>query len=162
MDDELKEDLLHSLFCFKKAMIAISRFLSNADAGGISAAELSALNCIGRCGEADGETALPPAERTAHHTMHEKLAISKAAVSQMLGSLEKRGFIQRETYRDNRRKIIITVTEKGKSAVDTSGKNMDALLSRIITGFGEQDARRFVQLLDRFTELVDESVGKTD
>jgi hypothetical protein len=34
---------------------------------------------------------------------------------------------------------------------------MDALLSRIITGFGEQDARHFVRLLDRFAELVDEA-----
>jgi CRP-like cAMP-binding protein len=48
------------------------------------------------------------ADQTTHHAMHEALAVSRAAVSQMLGSLEKRGYIRREIDRDNRRKIIIT------------------------------------------------------
>jgi DNA-binding MarR family transcriptional regulator len=153
---ELKQDLLHSLFCFKKASIAISRFL-NAGGGGLSTTEISALGCIGRC----DKKSCAGADRTTHHAMHETLAVSKAAVSQMLGSLEKRGYIRREIDTDNRRKIIITLTKKGKAAVDTSEKEMDLLMSRIITRFGEKDSRTFVQLLRRFSELADESVGKT-
>ncbi|MDR2102969.1 MAG: winged helix DNA-binding protein, partial [Treponema sp.] len=100
------------------------------------------------------------ADQTTHHALHEVLAVSNAAVSQMLGSLEKRGYIQRETDRDNRRKIIITLTNKGKTVVDTAGKNMDVLMSQIIKGFGEQDTQNLVLLLNRFAEIVDEIVGK--
>jgi DNA-binding MarR family transcriptional regulator len=174
MNDDLKQVLLHSFFCFKKTGVSISRFLLNAD--GLSAAELTALNCIGRRDKKDCDTAEAsrqteashpaetsrPAGQTIHHAMHETLAVSKAAVSQMLGSLEKRGYVQRETDRDNRRKIIITVTKKGKAAVDKAEKNMDVLMSRIITRFGEKDTRNLVRLLDRFVEVVNEAAGKTD
>jgi DNA-binding MarR family transcriptional regulator len=131
--------------------------LLNDDDGGLSVAELSALGCIGRCDEEDGN-----ADQTTHHAMHETLAVSKAAVSQMLGSLEKRGYIRREIDRDNRRKIIITLTEQGETAVDDAEKKMDALMSRIIMQFGEKDTRNFTRLLDRFSEVVDETVSKTD
>ncbi|MDR2071493.1 MAG: MarR family winged helix-turn-helix transcriptional regulator [Treponema sp.] len=174
MKDELKQDLLHSLFCFKKAVLSISRFLLKAEGSGLSAAELSALNCIGLwdekgCDAADvshpadapSADASHPADQTTHHAMHETLGVSKAAISQMLGSIGKRGYIQREIDRDNRRKIIITVTKKGKAAVEKGGQHMDLLMSRIITGFGEKDARNFVQLLDRFVEVVDEEASKT-
>ncbi|MDR2103805.1 MAG: hypothetical protein LBP42_06870, partial [Treponema sp.] len=93
MKDALKQDLLHSFFCFKKASISFSRYLLNAENGGISTIELSALSCIGGCGAEDGGKA----DQTTHHALHEVLAVSNAAVSQMLGSLEKRGYIQRET-----------------------------------------------------------------
>ena len=154
MNDELTRDLLHALFCFKKASGAVSRSLADSGGSALSAAELSALGCIDRrgaenCGAAD---------QTTHHAMHETLSVSKAAVSQMLGSLEKRGFIRRETDRDNRRKIIITVTKKGKSAIDKGQKRMDDLMSRIIEQFGEKDARNFTRLLERFAEVVDEVV----
>jgi DNA-binding MarR family transcriptional regulator len=157
MNDELKERLLHSLFLFKKVTFSISRSLSNTGNDGLSAAELSALGCIGRC-DAEGCGA---AEQTTHHAMHETLSVSKAAVSQMLGSLEKRGYIRRETDLDNRRKIIITLTKKGKSAIEKGQKRMDDLMTRIVERFGEKDARNFVRLLNRFMEVVDETVNKS-
>jgi DNA-binding MarR family transcriptional regulator len=150
MNDDLKRDLLHSLFCFRKANIAIFRSVLDTNGMGLSVSELSALNCIGNCDETD----CGAADQTAHHAMHEVLAVSKAAVSQMLGSLEKRGYIRREIDRDNRRKIIITVTKKGKAAIDNGKKQMDALTSRIITRFGEKDTRDFVQLMTRFSKIV--------
>ncbi|MDR2303414.1 MAG: transcriptional regulator [Treponema sp.] len=159
MYDELKQDLLHSLFCFKKANIAISRTLSSAD-GGLSITELSALGCIEGCDEKKSGTAddSHPQDHTMHHAMHETPAVSKAAISQMLGSLEKRGYIKREIDRDNRRKIIITLTKKGKNAVNKAGENMDALLPGIIERFGEDDSRNLVRLPDRFAKTVNETI----
>jgi DNA-binding MarR family transcriptional regulator len=133
------------------------RSLLNDDDGGLSVTDLSALGCIGRCDEEDCN-----ADQTTHHAMYEALAVSKAAVSQMLGSLEKRGYIRRDIDRDNRRKIIITLTKQGETAVDKAEKKMDVLMSRIITRFGEKDTRNFTRLLDRFAEVVYEAVCKTD
>jgi DNA-binding MarR family transcriptional regulator len=154
--DKTKQDLLHSLFCIKKTVNSIFRYVLNAKEDGISIAELSALGCIENHCENDCNTA----DQTTHNAMHETLAVSKAAVSQMLSSLEKRDYIQRETDRDNRRKIIITLTKKGKAAVDIAEKNMDALLLCIIERFGEEDSRNLVRLLDRFAETVDEAMSK--
>jgi DNA-binding MarR family transcriptional regulator len=157
MNDDLKQNLLHALFFFKRTSHTMFRSLLNDDNGGLSVTELSALGCIGRCDEEACN-----ADQTTHHAMHEALAVSKAAVSQMLSSLEKRGYIQREIDHNNRRKIVITLTEQGKAAVDEAEKKMDVLMSRIITRFGEKDTRNFTRLLDRFTEIVDEAVSKTD
>jgi DNA-binding MarR family transcriptional regulator len=159
MDGELKQDLLRSFLCLKKANFFISRYLQNTDRSGLSATELSALNCLGHC---CNEKNCGTTDQTAHNAMHETLAVSKAAVSQMLGSLEKRGYIQREIDRDNRRKIIITLTKEGNTAVDEAWKSMDALLSHIIKQFGEKDARHFVRLLNRFVEIVDKADNKAD
>jgi DNA-binding MarR family transcriptional regulator len=156
MNDDLKQNLLHALYYFKRTNHTLCRPLVNNEDGGLSVTELSALGCIGRCDEEDGN-----ADQTTHHAMHETLAVSRAAVSQMLGSLEKRGYIRREIDLDNRRKIIITLTEQGETAVDEAKKKWDVLMSRIITRFGEKDTRNFTRLLDRFTEVVDEAVGKT-
>ena len=154
MNDELTRDLLHALFCFRQAAGLVSRSLSEAGGGAPSAAELAALGCINRC----NTTQCGEADQTAHQSMHETLSVSKAAVSQMLGSLEKRGCIRREIDPENRRKIIITITKKGKSAIDKGQKRMDELFSRIIEQFGEKDTRQFVRLLKRFAEVVDETV----
>ncbi|MDR2397396.1 MAG: winged helix DNA-binding protein [Spirochaetaceae bacterium] len=158
MKDALKQDLLRSLFCFKKATVTISHYMSKDDEDGLSIAEISALCCIDHgCGKTSGQ-----AERTAHHAMHEILAVTKAAVSQMLGSLEKRGFIWREIDQANRRKIVITLTDRGKAAVDMGEQRRDALLSRVVKRFGEKDAEHFVQLLTRFSDIVDEETRKAD
>ncbi|MDR2344008.1 MAG: MarR family winged helix-turn-helix transcriptional regulator [Spirochaetaceae bacterium] len=164
MNDDLKKDLLHALFYFKKAVGAISRFLANAGGGGLSIAELSALKHIGNCDKNDCGTAgdSHPANQTTHHAMHETLAVSKAAISQMLGSLEKRAYIRRGIDRENRRKIIVTVTKKGKTAVNRGEKDMDALTSRIIDRFGEDDTRNFVRLLIRFAEIADQETARPD
>ena len=154
MNDELTRDLLHALFYFKKAAGALSRSLADSGGGALSAAELSALGCIDHCGAEN----CGAAAQTTHHALHETLSVSKAAVSQMLSSLEKRGFIRRETDRDNRRKIIITVTKKGKSALDKGQKRMDDLMASIIEQFGKKDAQQFVRLLNRFAEAVYEAV----
>jgi DNA-binding MarR family transcriptional regulator len=152
--NELQQDLLHALFCFKKANVSIFRAVLNAECGGLSISEISALNCIGCRGKKDKDGA----DQTTHKAMHKALAVSKAAVSQMLGSLENRGYIRRETDRDNRRKIIITLTKKGEAAVDKAGKNMDALMSQIINKYGEKEMRNFILLVNRFTEIAEEAV----
>jgi DNA-binding MarR family transcriptional regulator len=157
MNGKLKQDLLHALFCFKRTSHAIFRSLLNDDGDGLSVTELSALGCIGRCDEKGCAT-----DQTTHHAMHETLAVSKAAVSQMLGGLEKRGYIQREIDRGNRRRIIIALTEKGETAVGKAEKNMDVLISRIIKGFGEKNSQDFVRLLGRFAEIADRAINKTE
>jgi DNA-binding MarR family transcriptional regulator len=75
----------------------------------------------------------------------------------MLGSLEKRGYILRETDTGNRRKIIIILTPKGRTAVDKAKQGMDDLVSHIITRLGEEDSRHLVRLMDRFVEVMDDT-----
>jgi DNA-binding MarR family transcriptional regulator len=154
--DRLRQDLIRSLVRFKKVNAVISHTVITADGGSLSFSELCALGCLDSCAEND----CPLPERTTHRTMHETLAVSKAAISQMLASLEKRGYIQRETDTGNRRKIIITLTPKGRATVNKTKEGMDGLMAHVITRFGEEDTRLLIRFLDRFMEVVDAMPGE--
>jgi DNA-binding MarR family transcriptional regulator len=90
--------------------------------------------------------------------IQEALCINKAAVSQMLGVLERKGYINRETNKDNRRKIILTLTPKGQRAVKNTERTIDTLLSEIIKRFGENDMELFVPQFNRFADIIAELV----
>jgi DNA-binding MarR family transcriptional regulator len=88
--------------------------------------------------------------------MQSTLSVSKAAVSQTLGSLEKKGYIERGIDRNNRRKILITLTESGAAALQNSTDTLDALTASLITRFGEADTANLITLVNRFAELVED------
>jgi DNA-binding MarR family transcriptional regulator len=86
--------------------------------------------------------------------IQEALCIKKAAVSQMLGVLEKKGYITRDINKENRRKIILRLTKKGETLINKTEKKVNALLSEIISRFGETDIKQLIVLFERFADIV--------
>jgi DNA-binding MarR family transcriptional regulator len=64
--------------------------------------------------------------------MQSTLSVSKAAASQALGGIEKKGYVKREIDRSNRRKITITLTDAGRSALENSTDALDKLVISLI------------------------------
>jgi len=85
----------------------------------------------------------------------EYLRVSKAAVSQMLGALEKRGLITREPDPDNRRTIIVKLTVKGNEMIGDFEREFDVYLMMLIDRFGEKDTREIIRLIYKFMEIVE-------
>jgi len=88
--------------------------------------------------------------------MSEYLHVSKAAVSQMLGTLEGRGLITREIDPSNRRTIIVKLTEKGGEMIDRFERGFDSYIGVLIDRFGENDTREIIRLIYKFTYIIDE------
>jgi DNA-binding MarR family transcriptional regulator len=84
------------------------------------------------------------------------LYISKAAVSQILSSLENKGYVVRETDKTNRRKITVTLTATGKKVLEEAKNSAEQNIDKIIARFGEE---KMSQLLSLFEELVDVTDG---
>jgi DNA-binding MarR family transcriptional regulator len=82
------------------------------------------------------------------------LHIKKAAVSQMLGALEKKGYLIREINPDNRRKLILTLTDRGRNILLETDNYVDSLSAQIIKKFGEKETRDFIQDFDRLAEVI--------
>jgi DNA-binding MarR family transcriptional regulator len=59
---------------------------------------------------ADAEAPLPP------HQIAERLIISRATVTGLLDSLERRGYVQRQPHATDRRMLLIQLTEAGRQA----------------------------------------------
>jgi DNA-binding MarR family transcriptional regulator len=89
--------------------------------------------------------------------IEEECHVSKSAVSQMIGTLEEKGYITRELDKTNRRKRLLGLTPKGRNTLDTIGKEMDAYFAGVVQRFGEDDTRRLVSLFNRFAAIIEES-----
>ena len=161
MNPELKGELLHALFALKNLhfhRLGQSEF----GIGGISRRKCTYAGELGlnipefallkqlKLREERGETG-----GAWLAGIGEYLRVSKAAVSQMLGALEKRGLITREPDPDNRRTIIVRLTEKGNEMICDFEREFDSYLAMLIDRFGEKDTREIIRLIYKFMEIVE-------
>ncbi|MDR0315123.1 MAG: transcriptional regulator [Oscillospiraceae bacterium] len=75
-------------------------------------------------------------------------------ISALLGSLEKKGQIEREIDKTNRRNIIVTITDAGRERVETEMKVINESLSQIFIEMGEADTIEFLRLIRIFLVLA--------
>ncbi|MCL2171675.1 MAG: transcriptional regulator [Defluviitaleaceae bacterium] len=88
--------------------------------------------------------------------LQDKLHISKAAISQIAGSLEEKGLLLRETMKSNRRKLMITLTPEGKEALSRAQQEFDLLMGLLVSRLGDHDAREAVRIFNLFADIVKE------
>jgi DNA-binding MarR family transcriptional regulator len=88
-------------------------------------------------------------------TVHEDLHVSKPAVCQMLGNLERKDYLNREVDKTNRRKRLLSLTQKGLRAVEVMDKRVHSFFEEIITRFGEENTREFITLFNRFADVTE-------
>jgi DNA-binding MarR family transcriptional regulator len=83
------------------------------------------------------------------------LCISKSAVSQSLGVLEKKGLINREIDRDDRRKVLVTLTDQGEIVLHQAEKQANQMFESIVSRMGENKVRKLLDLFALFTDTVE-------
>lgn len=80
------------------------------------------------------------------------MKISSARVAAALNSLERKGFITRQIDTNDRRKILVTLTEEGKVMSEKHHQEVLDSISRMFAFLGEQDAKEYVRLYTRLAE----------
>ena len=88
--------------------------------------------------------------------MRDYLCVSKAAVSQMLGTLEHRGLVTREPDPDNRRTVIVRLTAEGRETIERFERGFDSYIGMMVDRFGEKDTKEIIRLIYKFAEIVEE------
>jgi DNA-binding MarR family transcriptional regulator len=83
----------------------------------------------------------------------EALQSSTARISTLLGALEKKGLVVREIDPDNRRNILVTLTDKGREQAALQERERKKRMKRILTALGEADTRELVRLIGRISEI---------
>jgi len=84
------------------------------------------------------------------------LFVTKAAVSQMYAALEKKGYLNREIDKNNRRKLIVTLTPKGQEILGFMQDKVVQFLSEIISKVGEDNTKQLINLVNRFADALEE------
>lgn len=81
--------------------------------------------------------------------------VSKAAVSQMVNSIVKKGWLTRETDKNDKRRAYVCLTDNGREAfyrqVDIIMKNFDVCFAKI----SEDDIRSFNGGLEKLTVMIE-------
>jgi len=136
MDEKLKNEFIST---FGRLMKTRSKFLVSRDP---SWGELMILKKL----EADGNV----------NGLFERLHISKPAVTYMLNSLEKGGYITRAIDTNDRRRIVINLTGMGKEIVKTKKQSYEFFFNEVLVRFGERNCRDLIRLFNRFADIIDE------
>lgn len=78
-------------------------------------------------------------ERSAQRELAEFLHISPAAVANSLKSLEKGGYIRREPGRGDARRNQVSLTDKGRQAVDGCHRAFETVARQMLAGFSQEE-----------------------
>ena len=146
--EELRIELLRTIFKFKK--------LANSGLGmrpidgkqDISLAEFMLLRAV------DGNSVDNPSN-VSPTDIGQFLSVTKGAVSQMLNSLEEKGFISRALSRENRRNTLVLLTPKGRELLGDEENEFNAKLDALIETMGRNDIEELIAIVERLTEVLD-------
>lgn len=147
VNEDLKKDLLHALFVLRNMSyqrIKQWRFDMNMPAF----AMLKQLQAREEKGVSGGAWL---------SEMTEYLCVSKAAVSQMLGTLEKRGLVTREPDPGNRRTVIVKLTPSGSETIEQYERSFDTFIGMLVERFGREDTSEIIRLIYKFAEITKET-----
>lgn len=143
MNSPANNDFLHSLFVLKSTLNA--EFGKKASSEDLSMPEYALMWCLSTSSDF-GDLA----------SIREFLAVTKASVSQMLASLERRGLLVREIDPANRRNLIVTLTASGRKRLQQKDAQVNQRLEELTDALGEADARHFVELVNKMNAALSE------
>jgi len=143
MDADLKQKFIQVMFRFKKSGM---EFPKKQD---VNMTELFVLAGIADNSFCDGQT-------VNLSEIQDRLHITKGAISQIFTSLEKRGYIVRETDKNNRRRITVVMTDEGKKTVADAREQVSQMLDKTLSRLGEEKAQQIISLLDELSDITED------
>ncbi|MDR1185345.1 MAG: MarR family transcriptional regulator [Coriobacteriales bacterium] len=78
---------------------------------------------------------------------------SSARVTAILGALEKKGWVARENDEQDRRRVLVSLTEGGQEQARRAIEEMNTKLKAVFNELGEHDTGEFVRILARLLEI---------
>ena len=91
-------------------------------------------------------------------SLADDLHVSAPAVSRMLTSLEKKGYIKRSIGANNRRITYIKVTGEGREAYRKAEGVLNAIMESTIENMGHDDFSHFIALLDKLYASMEKAM----
>lgn len=143
MDRELKNQFMQVLFRFRKSGLDYVKISD------LNMTELYVMNSLSENLFSDGKN-IDLAE-IQNHTY-----VTKAAISKMFTSLEKKGYVIRETDKLNRRRITVELTPCGKETVEEAAGTASDVLDIVISRLGEEKTCQLISLLNELSDVTDE------
>jgi DNA-binding MarR family transcriptional regulator len=112
--------------------------------GNLSLSGWQALAVIEGAGEP-----LPP------KVIGERLLLTSGSITSLLDTLEHRGFVRREPHPDDRRKLLVDITDDARKLVDLMLAQVHATSMDVMAGISEADREQAIQTLAKIRANVE-------
>ena len=141
MQDALREQMMEIMLRFRKIY---SDFMES----GVNMGELACLSKIAKRSETDKGMNISD--------FHNDLFITKPAFSQMLNSLERKGWIARKIDHNDRRKILVMLTGDGFRELEDIRDMRENYFHELAERFGEENIQKLTELIRRLADVLEE------
>ena len=91
-----------------------------------------------------------------------ELRISKQAAGQLVDTLVTRGYLERAVDKDDRRKLTVTLTERGKAAAATQAAAREKVDAELLACVGQGDIIRTRRTLAVLCDMGHQQAGDRD
>lgn len=82
-----------------------------------------------------------------------ELRVSKQAAGQLVDALVLRGYLERQTDPDDRRRLTVTLTERGQAAADTQKAAREAIDAELLARMGGEKLLHAREVLAELIEI---------
>ena len=115
--------------------------------------EMVVLTLLEHLSESDSsEKGVKPSELTHSGFM------SKPAISRMLSSMEKKGYIGRCMSEDDRRVVYVKLTESGRRKLEEEKRHRDQMAEKIFRRMGVEKMEQLLALIEEIVEYAAEEM----
>ncbi len=80
--------------------------------------------------------------------LSEKLCVTKARITSAISSLKRKEYILTEVSKNDKRKIIIKITQKGKFFIDSKFKKVESGFESIIKKLGDGNSDEIIRIIN--------------
>jgi len=87
-------------------------------------------------------------------TIGKYTGMEKSSLTRMVDDLEKKGIVFRKTDPEDRRKVIVSLTEKGRKCYNYLNKITTEMADEILKFVDEKDVEDYVQSLETMVNLL--------
>lgn len=88
--------------------------------------------------------------------LSDELSVSTARIAAMLRGMEKKGWVERRDFPSDNRRVLVTLTEEGRSEMRRQSEQTLAALSDALEALGPEDSRELIRILKRMNEICDD------
>jgi MarR family transcriptional regulator, organic hydroperoxide resistance regulator len=88
--------------------------------------------------------------------LSESLDLTTPRVASALNSLAKKGYIERNRDENDKRVVIVSITESGKSYMMEEYNKLISMMQQTLERLGENDSKELIRIIKRIKEITHE------
>lgn len=95
-------------------------------------------------------------EKTTLGDVARRLMVTPAVVTGLIDRLERRGYVKRINSTDDRRRVLLALTDEGRAAADAVSNRLQEEMSAALKGFSSSDLEQLDRSLNRLRPVASE------